>query len=271
MDIISIDLSAEYNIPGKAKLIAYLREITDETDCYVKNLDAMLVIPGGGYHFVSDREGEPVALEYITRNYVSFVLYYDVAPAFRYPVQLTQAACAVDYIRKHAEEFRLNPDRIFATGFSAGGHLTANLANFWNRLPQDYLDGKTIDARLNGIVLAYPVIDNRSHEGSFKNLLGIDDVSCSRAVALSLERSVTKDNPPCYIWTTAEDKTVNPITTLLYAAEYLKRGLLVECHVFPYGGHGSATADRRVNFNAERFSAASEWFDEADAFLKSLG
>ncbi len=270
MEIKEINISKEYSIPGNARLITYLREVTKETDKYVRNLDAMLVIPGGGYHFVSDREGEPIALDFVTRNYNAFVLYYDVAPDYRYPVQLTQAACAVDYIRKHAAQLRINPERIFAVGFSAGGHLTANLANFWNRLPQDYLAGKNIDAHIKGVVLAYPVIGNHSHENSFKCLLGIEDVDDPKAVALSLENSVNGDNPPCYIWTTAEDGLVNPATSLDYAAEYLKRNIPVECHVFPYGGHGSATADERVNLDVSRLSAASAWIDEADAFLRSL-
>ena len=257
-------------MPGRAILRAYLREASEQTDKFVKDQDAMIVVPGGGYRFVSDREGEPVALNFTRRNYASFVLFYDVAPAYRYPVQLTQFACAVDYIRTHAERFRVNPDRVFAAGFSAGGHLVGNLANFWHDLPKDLLGERKLTAKLNGIVLAYPVIGRISKGGTFRNLTGTDDESDGKVRALKLDRSVSEHNPPCYIWTTAEDASVDPRSVLDYAREYLRLGIPVECHVFPYGDHGAATAKTDTNFDVSRMKELSSWIDEADAFIKII-
>lgn len=269
MLIKEINISKEYGIAGNARLITYIKEVTPETEKYSKDLDAMIVVPGGGYHFCSDREGEPIALEYVTYNYNSFVLYYDVAPA-RYPLSLTQLACSVDYIKKHADEFHINKDRVFVVGFSAGGHLTASLANFWHDLPKDYIGDRQLDCSVAGVVLSYPVITNDSHVGSFKNLLGIEDTNCAEADALSLEKTVNEHNPPCFIWTTATDKCVNPKATMLYTSAYLERNKPIECHVFPTGAHGGSTCDERVNTDSSQLVAARQWIALSYAFMQSL-
>ncbi len=264
-----VNLSREYGLDGNAELYVYVHHTSKELGELTKNLDAVVVVPGGGYGMCSDREAEPIALDFLNRNYNAFVLYYDVAP-YRYPLALTQLACAVDYVKTHAQELNVNPDRVFATGFSAGGHLTGCLANFWNRLPVPDANGKKIDAKVAGVALSYPVIDIHSHEGSFRNLLGIEDVECEQAYALSLERSVNADNPPCMIWTMAGDTCVNPMATVKYTAAYLEKKLNVESHIFPYGWHGGATCDGRTNKNFEGIAIATEWLDFADRFFRSL-
>ncbi len=272
MTVKQINLSEEYSIPGNAKLDIYLHEITNEIQGkkYTLNRKAMVVVPGGGYSMVSVREGEPIAIDFFNRGYNAFVLYYDVAPN-RYPMQITQLACAVDYVKKHAEEFNIDVNEVCAVGFSAGGHLTGCLANMWNCLPQDYLAGKDIDAKVKAVVLSYPVIYNDSHVGTFKNLLGITDVENDpMANALSLERTVNADNPPCFIWTTATDKCVNPLATVKYVEAYLNAGKTIECHMWPYGAHGASTCDGRTNENYDDVLPAKEWLDLADRFICKL-
>jgi acetyl esterase/lipase len=270
MDIRVINISEEYGLDGNATLTAITKSRNPEVDRYNNNLDAMIVVPGGGYQFVSEREADPIAFEFLSKKYNAFVLRYNVAP-YRFPLALTQLACSVDYIKKHAKEFGINPDRIFVCGFSAGGHLCGCLANFWSNLPQDYIAGKDIDAKIKGVVLSYPVIHNCSHIGSFKNLLGIEDANCPEAEALSLEKSVNDNNPPCFIWTTATDACVDPMATVYYTAEYLKRKIKIESHIFPTGQHGGATCDEKTNGpNCDQIKPASCWFDLADRFLQSL-
>ena len=104
-------------------------------DTYVKNLGknwpAMLVIPGGGYVAVcTEREGEPIALDFVAKGYNAFVLNYRVGkPGDVFPKQLLDAGAAMIYIREHADEFGIDPERVFSLGFSAGGHLVGCLAN----------------------------------------------------------------------------------------------------------------------------------------------
>ena len=90
---------------------------------------AMLVIPGGGYGAVcSDREGEPIALAFMAEGFNAFVLHYTVGRKKPYPAQLREASLAMAHIRSHAEEYGIDPARVFTVGFSAGGHLAGSLA-----------------------------------------------------------------------------------------------------------------------------------------------
>lgn len=272
MDIKIVNLSELYGIGGTATLKCFLHKGDGEMAPYNQNLPAMIAVPGGGYHFVSEREGDPVAVEFFNRHYNAFTLVYDIAPAARYPLALTELACAVDYIKTHAEKLHVDRKRVFAAGFSAGGHLVGCLANFYKNLPVPEADGKKLDAALTGIVLGYPVITPGSHGGSFENLLGTKDMNAPEAQALSLEKTVTPDNPPCFIWTTAEDTCVDPMATVMYTTALIKNKVTVESHIFPYGWHGSSVGDERV-FTAEQatnFVRVREWTDLAAKFLESL-
>ncbi len=90
-----------------------------ELDCYLwsespeyangRKRPCVLILPGGGYSFVADREGEPVAFQFLAEGCQAAVLRYSVLPA-RYPAALLQAARAMVLLREHAEEW--NIDRI---------------------------------------------------------------------------------------------------------------------------------------------------------------
>ena len=103
------------------------------------------------------------------------------------------------------------------------------------------------------------------------NLLGIENVDCPEAEALSLDKTVSKDNPPCFIWATANDGCVDAIATLLYATALHKNKIKYECHVYPDGPHGLATCDDKTyEVVEERFKKCKTWLDFSDDFLKKL-
>ena len=115
--------------------------------------DAMLVIPGGGYGAVcADREGEPIALSYLTKGINAFVLHYSVGSEINDPLDpLTEASLAMLHIRANAQKYNIDPARVFAVGFSAGGHLAGSLGTLWNdaelqaHLPEAGEDAGTIE------------------------------------------------------------------------------------------------------------------------------
>ena len=78
--------------------------------------DAILVIPGGGYSDVSWREGIYTALYFLGKGINTFVLTYSTGAHAVYPRQLLDAGRALDYIKKNASRYNINPDRIFALG-----------------------------------------------------------------------------------------------------------------------------------------------------------
>src|SRR5699024_5216593 len=87
----------------------------------------------GGYAFLSDREGEPVALRFAGLGYAAFVLRYHTAPQAHYPIPQRQLLSAIDHVRTHAQEYHVDSSAIVAMGFSAGGHLAGCAALLWNR------------------------------------------------------------------------------------------------------------------------------------------
>ena len=108
-----------------------------------------------------------------------------------------------------------------------------------------------------------------THAGSFANLVGTEDMSDPRIEALSLDKTVTDLNPPCFIWTTAEDQCVNPDATIQYTIALKKAGVRYETHIFADGWHGLATADDRTNADGTNMPARV-WFDLADTFLHTI-
>lgn len=120
----------------------------------------VIICPGGGYAFTSDREAEPVALQFTAKGMHSVVLRYSVGMAAAMPQPLKELAEAVAYVRDHSEEWFVDSNQIYVCGFSAGGHLAASLGVFWNNeevLPEYKEDFNKI--KPNGLLLGYPVID----------------------------------------------------------------------------------------------------------------
>ena len=132
-------------------------EVYVQNDPVVSERDAILVIPGGGYSGVSVREGIYTALAFLGKGVNTFVLTYSVGEHAVYPRQLLDAARALKYIKENAEKYHVNPNRIFALGYSAGGHLLGTLTTLHNiaekelGLPEDYL-------KIRGAIFCYPVI-----------------------------------------------------------------------------------------------------------------
>ena len=252
-------------------------------DTYVSDFrnarrDAMLVIPGGGYRSVcSDREGEMVALGYFAKGYNAFVLNYRVAEEGDvYPRQLLDACRAVLHIKANAEKYNINADRVFAVGFSAGGHLAGSLALLsGDKLVLDTLGVSREDVAVKAVVLSYPVVTalENTHKGSFENLTGMpfDKIPDELKRKYSLEENVTESSPPAFIWHTAEDKTVPVIGSLMLAANYAKLGVPVSLHVYPYGCHGISLATEFANYEARVAQPLAErWLDDSVDFLNTI-
>lgn len=230
---------------------------------------AVIVAPGGGYAYASEREAEPIAARFLALGFQTFVLrYLTKTEGVAYPEELLELASAVDYVKKHAEEYRVNPEEVFAVGFSAGGHLVADLAMEMKGLERLGFEG---DATLKGIGLGYPVISYEDgHKESYDNLLFgyTEEAQAKMREDLSLEKHVSKENPPAYIYTTATDKTVPVSNSLRYASALMKEGVPCELHVYSYGPHGSSVGDEEVCPGFPEDPAIRHWPEECAAFFR---
>jgi acetyl esterase/lipase len=88
---------------------------------------AVIIIPGGAYAILAgDIEGRQVADWFAVRGFHTFILSHRLAShGYLFPIPLLDARRAVQYVRAHAKEYHISPDRIVLAGFSAGGHLAA--------------------------------------------------------------------------------------------------------------------------------------------------
>lgn len=206
---------------------------------------AVLICPGGGYAFCSAREAEPIALNFNAAGYHAFVLDYSVAPHV-FPDALCEASDSMRIIREHAEEWNVDKDKIAVCGFSAGGHLAASLATLWNTEKAVKCDDKM--NKPNAAILCYPVLTSgeKAHRGSFENLLGENKDNKEMLEYLSLEKRVSKDTPPTFLWHTYTDDGVPVENSLMFADALRKNDVPFEMHIYPKGGHGLSLANKEV-------------------------
>ena len=262
----SIDLKEHYNVAG-GKLTPYTIDCPHDNNKQWRR-PAVIVVPGGGYEHVSKREGAPVACHFLARGFQTFVFEYLVAPdGVRYPEQLHELAAAVDYIKGHADEFHINSDEIFIVGFSAGGHLTANLAVDYSAVPQTV--GEDLDCQITAVGLGYPVISaNLRHVRSYENLLSgyTDEQQHELLKKLNLDRAVTASTVPAFIWSTAADGTVPATNSLKFALALAEKGIKYELHVYPEGDHGSSTCDLEVNDKV--YQKNKQWIEDCAEFFR---
>ena len=271
-------LKEEIRVPGTLSdtyLETYLLEITPKF--LVQERPLILVCPGGGYRYTSDREAEIVAMQFNAMGYHTAVLRYSCAPA-EFPTALFELSKAVAYLRTNAAKWAIDPERIAVLGFSAGGHLAASLGVFWNTKwfaqirKENGVDLSKEEIRPDGLLLAYPVISSGefAHRDSFVALLGEerseDPAWLSR---MSLEKQDLKDVPPAFIWHTTYDDSVPIENSLYFATELIKARKPVEYHVFPGDMHGLSLADWRTRSEKRSFdTAAAAWIDLAHTWLE---
>ena len=206
---------------------------------------AVLVIPGGGYMFCSDREADPVATAYLRAGYHAFILRYSVGADAVWPNPLDDYEQAMSLIRERADEWHVIPDKIAVIGFSAGGHLAGAAATMSVNRP-------------NAAILGYAVLrEDTAHE------LGQEKPSIVEAV--------DEDTCPCFLFATRTDSVV-PIQNTLDMMNALNRHQTsFECHIYPYGPHGFSTGDPAVQGLETVFPRRAEnWVDDSIAFLRDL-
>lgn len=252
---------------GQPKLYAYT-QAAEQPDIPAGKRPAIVICPGGGYAMTSDREAEPIARRFLSLGFPCFVLRYTVGASLLFPAPQLELAAAVAMVRSRAEEWRIDPDKIVVCGFSAGGHLAASLGMFWNRsFLTDPLGFQHGEARPNGLILAYPVITSGpfTHLGSMQNLLGSRYEECLELV--SLEKQVTADTPPVFLWHTFEDSIVPVENALLLAAALREKGISLEMHILPHGDHGLALADEEGGMV---MPACQPWPQWASRWLRDL-
>jgi acetyl esterase/lipase len=265
----TVDLKVEYGLKGGSLECLCLSLPFNEPKDWKR--PAVIVVPGGGYAMTSEREATVVAAPFFARGFQVFVLRYMTATdGVAYPEELLELAASFDYVRKNASAFSVNPDEVFAIGFSAGGHLVADLSCEHMTVAEKY--GKPLDCKPTAVGLCYPVIYNEGHRGSYENLLqGIPEEEKVRLMpTLNLDERVTKDTSPAFIWSTFEDTVVPCDNSLRYAAAMKKAGVRFALHIYPFGEHGLATSDNEISdyYGEPAVKHSRRWIDDCCDFFR---
>ncbi len=232
---------------------------------------AVLILPGGGYHFTSDREAVPVALQFAARGYAVFILRYSCAPHV-FPTALREAAMAMRFIRENAARFEVDPTMVAAIGFSAGAHLCGTLGTLYDS--EEVADiGAPALLRPDALGLSYPVVVSwgRTHGGSFQNLCGADAALRKR---LSLERLVRADMPPVFLWHTRDDASVPCRNSLILAQALEEHGVDFSMHIYRHGPHGISLANALVypsDAVPQQSRDVSGWLDAMVRYFGEIG
>ncbi len=258
-----------------AALYTYIQDYS--VNLGVEKRPMVIICPGGGYDHTSDREAEPLALTFCAMGLHAAVLRYSVGPS-EFPIALSELAIAVSVVRKNADKWHVDEDKILVQGSSAGGHLAGCLGCFWDKSFLTNLLTETVgteitkeDVKPNGMILNYPVISAGTfgHAGSREKIMGklktADLFSEEKGVPidefLSLENQVTENVPPCFIWATFEDQTVPVENSLLLSSALRKVGVSTELHIYAHGCHGLglATALTAGNVGKEIYPEVNTW------------
>ena len=215
-----------------------------------------------------------MALRLAAKGYNAFILWYSVAPV-RHPAQLLELAAAVALVRSRAAEFHADPRQIAVLGFSAGGWLAAALGTMWKQpFLAQALHTEPQTLRPDAMGLGYAVLTTgvNAHAASFRNLLGERATSNERD-ALSLERLVSADTPPAFMWHTFDDAVVPVENALLFTQAMRNAQVSCELHIFPHGPHGLSLADVETampDYPQQINAHAAHWLCLFDEWLRGI-
>ena len=234
-----LTLNEERNVT----LECYLQEVTGRAARTPKR-PAIVILPGGGYHYCSDREADPVAAAYGHYGFQTFVLRYSVGEHRIWPNPLNDFDQAMALIRDRAEEWGIYPDKIAVIGFSAGGHLAAAAATMSRNRP-------------NAAILAYPAA-------------GADIKNCN-LTAPDTTRFVNEDTCPCFLFATRTDELVSVDNTIEFTAALSKANVSFESHIYAYGPHGVSVCNSAVqDMTIPICSRLPRWVGDSVEWLKDV-
>ena len=203
---------------------------------------AVIVLPGGSYRtLMMEKEGAAVARWLNQRGVDAFVLQYRLGPRYHFPIPMEDGARAVRYVRSHAAELGIAPGKVGVWGFSAGGHLGGWLATVHdegNPHAGDPVD--RVSDRPDFAVLSYARLSMDPGIPRPTNLEGLlgDHPTAQEIAAISLDRRVTRDTAPSFIFSTSADETVNSLNATTFYAALKRLGVPAELHIFERGPHG---------------------------------
>lgn len=239
----------------QATIRAYLADGADS---------AVVIFPGGGYFQLSDdSEGVAVAKAYNQKGISAFVVNYRYKPYDGNAI-LADGIRSVQFVRRYAKDFGIDPEKIAVCGFSAGGHLAMLVCEKANTFVSPVSDSiSAYNAHPNACILGYPVVT--LGDGTYPTMPEIflgDKKDDETEIAKYSYPYNLSDMPATFAFYGEKDtavdysKNAEAITAALKAA-----GKTAECHAFSDAGHGIGLGESYADY--------SRWFDLSVTFLQN--
>ena len=245
---------------------------------------SVIVCPGGSYFWLDDEtEGDGVAQWLQSNGITAFVLRYRAAgfEAFfwryrcvsrgkQYPDMITDAQRALQWVREHAEEYHIDPNKVGMMGFSAGGHLVMSSACFsdYNYLKDNNINTE-VSLKPTFVVPIYPVVTMREpyvHKRSRRALLSEKRHHNETMIdSLSLECHIPNDCPPVFIVNCVDDPIVEYHNSMLLDSALTANHVDHRYIQYQTGGHGFGASE--VKGTAE----CRQWKEEFLNWIKEHG
>jgi acetyl esterase/lipase len=220
---------------SEAEMYVYLPEKEINTGA------AVVICPGGGYRIEAmDHEGYDMAKWLASKGVAGIVLKYRL-PYGHDEIPLGDARRAIRIVRKNAQGWGIDPEKIGIAGSSAGGHLASTVGthfDYGNKNSDDPVE--QVGSRPDFMLLLYPVItlkEEFGHMGSRVNLIG-EGHDWEKISEYSNEMHVTPETPPAFLILADDDKAVPPRNSIEFYLALKENNVPAELHIFKDGGHG---------------------------------
>ncbi len=234
------------------------------------NGTAVIICPGGSYHHLGVyNEGATTAKWFNSQNVTTFELWYRIAnDNYHYPAQMQDFQRAIELVRENATQYKIDPSKVGAIGFSAGGHLVTWAGAFATRSNELLKLGiKTnVSLRPDFVIPVYPVVsmqDEIGHEWSRESLIG-KKASEAQKELFSMDKQIPPDMPPTYIVACVDDPVVIYENSVRLFQALREKGILCEFHTYDWGGHG-------FGMQNNNFMKVFHWNEPLKEWLISLG
>jgi acetyl esterase/lipase len=220
----------------------------------------VVVFPGGGYQGLAiDLEGTEVC-DWLTPKGITCVLLKYRVPdsgprerqgryiAPKAPMALQDVQRTLGLIRNRAAEYHLDPRRVGVLGFSAGGHLAADISTHFDKRSYPPLDAADIEScRPDFAIALYP---GHLWRGSAE-------------FELNRDIPVTRQTPPTFLLHAENDPEDSVFNSLVYYIALKKAGVPVEMHLYAEGKH--AFGLRRTK------DPITRWPELVETWLRTIG
>ena len=219
---------------------------------------AVIVFPGGGYlGLATDIEGSEICEWFASIGVSGILLKYRVPNSGPHydkdcdcgkeplkPIALQDAQRTVGLVRFHAKQWSIDPHKIGVIGFSAGGHLVANISSNYNKRSYQIVDSADKESCRPDFAMAiYPghMLEHTTQDYQLNPTIPIDS-----------------NTPPTFLLQAGNDPVDTIQNSLVYYIALKKAGVQAEYHIYSEGGH--AFGLRKTNFAIANWpKLAEEW------------